>query len=91
MLALPCAPEGRPDAAAAAVMLAGLLPRRGLARLRDGDELHDHALVAVATINHLSLFFLSATWCRCSWRRGAAGAVLEEEWWRGPELSLIHI
>ena len=56
MLALSCAPEGRPDAAAAAVMLAALLPWRGLAWLglhvRDGDVLHDHALlVAVAAIS----------------------------------------
>ena len=64
MLALPCAPEGRPDAAAA-VMLAGLLPWRGLAWLglhvRDGDQLLHALLVAVATISHLSLFFLRAT------------------------------
>ena len=63
MLALSCAPEGRPDAAAAAVMLAGLLPRRGLARLglhvRDGDQLLHALLVAVATISHLSLFFFA--------------------------------
>ena len=32
MLALSCAPAGRPDAAAAAVMLAELVARRGLAR-----------------------------------------------------------
>ena len=65
MLALPCAPEGRPDAAAAAVMLAALLPWRGLAWLglhvRDGDQLLHALLVAVATISHLSLFFLRAT------------------------------
>ena len=61
VLALPCAPEGRPDAAAAA-MLAGLLPWRGLARLglhvRDGDELLHALLVAVATpvsYTHLTL------------------------------------
>ena len=63
MLALPCAPDGRPDAAVAAVMLAGLLPRRGLARLglhvRDGDQLLHALLVAVATISHLSLFFFA--------------------------------
>ena len=56
MLALSCAPEGRPGVATAAVMLAGLLAWRGLARLglhvRDGDVLHDHALlVAVAAIS----------------------------------------
>ena len=56
MLALSCAPEGRPGVATAAVMLAGLLARRGLAWLglhvRDGDVLHDHALlVAVAAIS----------------------------------------
>ena len=65
VLALPCAPEGRPDAAAAAAMLAGLLPWRGLARLglhvRDGDQLLHALLVAVATISHLFLFFLRAT------------------------------
>lgn len=58
VLALPCAPEGRPDAAAAAAMLAGLLPWRGLARLglhvRDGDELLHALLVAVATQHTLS-------------------------------------
>ena len=63
MLALSCAPEGRPDAAAAAVMLAGLLPWRGLAWLglhvRDGDQLLHALLVAVATISHLSLFFFA--------------------------------
>ena len=63
MLALPCAPEGRPDAAAAAVMLAGLLAWRGLAWLglhvRDGDQLLHALLVAVATISHLSLFFFA--------------------------------
>ena len=62
MLALSCAPEGRPGVATAAVMLAGLLPWRGLARLglhvRDGDALLHALLVAVATISHLSLFFL---------------------------------
>ena len=63
MLALYCAPEGRPDVATAAVMLAGLLPWRGLARLglhvRDGDQLLHALLVAVATISHLSLFFFA--------------------------------
>ena len=39
MLALSCAPAGRPDAAAAAVMLAGLLAWRGLARLGLRDEM----------------------------------------------------
>ena len=75
MLALSCAPEGRPDAAAAAVMLAGLLPRRGLARLglhvRDGDQLLHALLVAVAAQHTLSFSFLRDMWCRCSWRRGA--------------------
>ena len=55
MLTLSCAPEGRPDAAAAAVMLAELLARRGLARLglhvRDGDQLLHALLVAVAAIS----------------------------------------
>ena len=58
-------------------MLAELLARRGQARLglhvRDGDVLHDHALVAVATIYHLSLFFLRATWCGAAGGGGRAG------------------
>ena len=61
MLALYCAPEGRPDVATAAVMLAGLLPWRGLARLelhvRDGDELLHAQLVAVAAISPFPFLF----------------------------------
>ena len=93
MLALSCAPEGRPDAAAAAaaVMLAELLARRGLARLglhvRDGDQLHE--LVAVAAQHTLSFSFSHDMWCRCSWRKGgvlaaptlaAQGRVGEVRW-----------
>ena len=71
VLALSCAPEGRPDAAAAAVMLAGLLPWRGLAWLglhvRDGDQ-HFTLLVAVAAQHTLSFSVSRGMWCRCSWR-----------------------
>ena len=72
MLALSCAPAGRPDAAAA-VMLAELVARRGAARrglrVRDGDELHE--LVAVAAQHTLCFSFSRDMWCRCSWRSGA--------------------
>ena len=74
MLALSCAPEGRPGVATAAVMLAGLLARRGLAWLglhvRDGDQ-HFTLLVAVAAQHTLSFSVSRGMWCRCSWRRGA--------------------
>ena len=65
MLALSCA-RPRPDLL---VQLLSCSPScwrgvdwRGVGCVRDGDVLHDHALlVAVATISHLSLFFLRAT------------------------------
>ena len=63
MLALPW----RPRAGLMLLLLLSCSPScwrgvdwRGVGCVRDGDVLHDHALlVAVATISHLSLFFFA--------------------------------